>query len=183
MKDYESIKSKLKKLFALAEGGFDGEARNARKILERLCGQYGITVEELLDTEKKEWYVFDVGARKIFTSLFVQCYCSVMGTSKMSYKRTYGSKSTVSVELTAYEYAELKSMFTWHKKNLKSDMENMMETLLISYCSKHDITSHVKDEEERPRKSMTREEFNRLKAALAMVDSLGDRYYRKQIGQ
>ena len=29
-KDYESIKSKLKKLLALAEGGVGGEAHNAR---------------------------------------------------------------------------------------------------------------------------------------------------------
>lgn len=179
MKDYESIKSKLKKLLALAEGGTDGEARNAQILLDRLCAQHGISVEELLDTEKKKWYRFEVGKRMIFKDLFVQCYCCVKNTDKMSFLRA--SSKEFEVELTAYEYAELLSMFNWHKDNLKKDIENMMQTLLISYCSKHDITSHAKGEDNEPRKSMTREEFNRLKAALAMQDSLGNNYYRKQI--
>ncbi|MCM1219644.1 MAG: DUF2786 domain-containing protein [Lachnospiraceae bacterium] len=179
MKDYESIKSKLKKLLALAEGGIDGEARNARKLLDRLCTQHGISVDEFLDTEKKKWYRFEVGKRMIFKDLFVQCYCCVKNTDKMSFFRA--SSTEFEVELTAYEYAELLSMFKWHKNNLKKDMENMMQTLLISYCSKHHITNHTKEEGEEPRKPITREEFNRLKAALAMQDSLGNNYYRKQI--
>lgn len=58
-KDYESIKSKLKKLLALAEGGVGGEAHNARILLEKLCDEYGISLEDLLDTEKK----FGIGLR------------------------------------------------------------------------------------------------------------------------
>lgn len=179
MNDYESIKSKLKKLLALAERGVDGEARNARKLLERLCEQYGISIDDLLDNDKKEWYVFDVGSRKIFKNLFVQCYCCVVGTHEMTYRSVGNSK--IGVELTAYEYAEISAMYQWHKENFKKDMENMMETLFISYCSKHDITSHAERTEDTPRKSMTRDEFNRLRAALFMQDSLNNNYYRKQL--
>lgn len=181
MNDYESIKSKLKKLLALAEGGIDGEARNAQILLNRLCAQHGISVDELLDTEKKKWYRFEVGKRVIFKDLFVQCYCCVKNTNEMKFLKA--SSTEFEVKLTAYEYAELQSMFNWHKDNLKKDIENMMHTLLISYCSKHDITSHTKGEGDEHRKSLTREEFNRLKAAIAMQDSLGDRYYRKQISK
>lgn len=180
MNDYESIKSKLKKLLALAEGGVDGEARNARKLLERLCEQHGVSIDELLDTDKKEWYQIEVGSRKIDKDLLVQCYCYITDKHSMSFRAV--SRSVVEVELTAYEYAELSSMFAWHKDNLRKDVENLMQTLFISYCSKHNITSRTREEtEDRPRKSLTREEFNRLRAALALQDTLNNNSYFKQI--
>lgn len=45
--EYESIKSKLRKLQALAEGGCEGEARAAKRTIENLCRKYGITLERL----------------------------------------------------------------------------------------------------------------------------------------
>lgn len=180
MNYYESIKSKLKKLLALAEGGVDGEAHNARILLERQCKQYGVSIDELLDSDKKEWYEIEIGQRKIDLNLFTQCYCYITGKHSVPYKKI--SKSIVAVELTAYECAELRSMFTWHKENLRKDLENLIETLFISYCSKHNIMSQTRKEpEDRPRKSLTREEFNRLKAALALQDTLNDNSYFKQL--
>ena len=46
---YESIKNKLKKLLALAERGVQGEADNARKLLEKLCKEYGVSMEESVE--------------------------------------------------------------------------------------------------------------------------------------
>ena len=42
---YESLKSKLLKLSMLADSGDTHEARNARYAIERLCSQYGISIE------------------------------------------------------------------------------------------------------------------------------------------
>lgn len=179
MENYESIKVKLKKLLALAEGGYEGEARNARVLLERLCSQYGISIDDLLDVDKKDWYAFDIGTNSLYKKLFVQCYCCLMKVDNISYRRV--SKSQWSVELTAYECAELSAMFSWHKGNLKKDIDKIMDTVLISYCSKHDITSHTKCADDN--KSMTQEEFNRLKAALAMRDYLNDNYYHKLLSK
>lgn len=182
MENYESIKLKLKKLLALDERGVDGEARNARLLFDKLCKQYGVSLDELLDSDKKEWYRFEVGSRKIDKKLFVQCYCCVMNTHELEYKEA--SRSVIAVKLTAYEHAEISSMFAWHKENMKKDIEKMMDTLLLSYCRKHDIMSHTKDDDEdEPRKSLTHEEFYKLKAVLAMQDCLNDNYYRKQLEQ
>ena len=38
---FESLKSKLQKLQALAERGYKGEADNAKRAIERICQQYG----------------------------------------------------------------------------------------------------------------------------------------------
>lgn len=70
-KQYESIKNKIKKLLALAERGVQGEAENARRLLEKLCKEYDISPEELLDENQKEWHIFDIGRNKIYKDLFL----------------------------------------------------------------------------------------------------------------
>ena len=62
---YESIKNKLKKLLALAEKGVQGEADNARRLLEKLCKEYSVSIEELLDENQLKRYCFDIGRNAI----------------------------------------------------------------------------------------------------------------------
>lgn len=70
---YESIKNKLKKLLALAERGVQGEADNARKLLEKLCKEYGVSMEELLDENQLKRYYFDIGRNALYKDLFERC--------------------------------------------------------------------------------------------------------------
>lgn len=146
---YESIKSKIRKLHALAVGGTAGEARNAQKLLDKLCAEYGITLDEILDQESKKWYSFYVGGKKIHRKLFFQCYFKITNQSNISYRQVYGEKATIEVELTAYEYVEIKSLFEWHKTNFQRDLETMMQTLIDAYCSKHSLFSTRRREPER----------------------------------
>lgn len=108
-KEYESIKEKLKKLLALAERGVQGEAENARRLLEKLCNEYGISIDELLDENQVKYYFFDVGRNKTQVDLFSQCYYKVANANRMSYKQV--SRSRIAVEMTAIQYAELVSLF------------------------------------------------------------------------
>ena len=75
--DYESIKDRLRKIQALAEGGYAGEAEAAKRILENLCRQHGVSMDDILDKEKISRYRFNVGRSKIYIRLFVQCYANV----------------------------------------------------------------------------------------------------------
>ncbi|MCM1318763.1 MAG: hypothetical protein NC217_00040 [Muribaculaceae bacterium] len=176
--NYESIKTKLKKLLALAERGEGGEARNARILLDRQCEHYGISVDALLDTEKKKFYKFNIGARKIDITLFTQCYCSLKDEKQLPYRLL--SKSVIVVELTAYEFAELRSMFEWHKANFKKDLEQTIDALMLSYCDKHDLSSKGSQHEDLA-KPLTKEDILRIKRAMAMRDNLNDNHYRKMI--
>lgn len=45
---YESLKAKLRKLAALAERGVGGEAENARRLMERICREHGVSIDEIL---------------------------------------------------------------------------------------------------------------------------------------
>ncbi len=101
---FESNKSKLRKLQALAEKGYKGEAEAAKRLLDKLCKQYGVSLEDILDQEKKNRYRFEIGKGKIWLDLFVQCYANVTGSKELRYIKE-SSSIIRGVELTAYEVA------------------------------------------------------------------------------
>ena len=112
-KEYESLQAKLKKLLALAEQGVGGEAVNARRLLEKLCKQYGIDIEELLDRETKHSYTFEIGRAKEMMQLFVRCLEKVVDIEGMTYSQP--TRSSMRIEVTALQRAEILSLFNWHK--------------------------------------------------------------------
>lgn len=178
MSEYESIKNKLKKLLALAERGVQGEAENARRLLEKLCKEYGVSMEELLDENQAKFYRFDIGRNAIYKDLFTQCYCKVAQKVSMSFHQE--SRSQISVKMTALQYAELVSLFEWHKANFNKDLEDMKQNILLAYCRKHHLYSDVKPEIDR---ELTADERERLIKIMFMQESLNDNQYHKLLEQ
>lgn len=173
MNKQESIKNKLNKLLALSERGVQGEAENARKLFENLCNEYGISIEDLLDKNKKEWHIFDVGKDNIYKDLFSQCYFSLLDENSMSYKSV--SRSKIAVELTAMQYADLVTLFEWHKDNFRKDLDNIKQNILIAYCRKHHLYSHKDTDNDR---ELTDDERRRLFKIMFMQESLNDNQYQ-----
>ena len=178
MSEYESIKNKLKKLLALAERGVQGEAENARRLLEKLCKEYGVSIEELLDENQVKIYRFDIGRNAIYKDLFTQCYCKVCQKTSLSFWRA--SRSQIEVEMTALQYAELMSLFEWHKANFNKDLGDMKQNILLAYCRKHHLYSDVKPDNDR---ELTADERERLIKIMFMQESLNDNQYHKLLGQ
>lgn len=178
---YESIKSKLRKLHALVMGGTPGEARNAQFLLDKLCAEYGITLDEILDQESKKWYEFHVGGKKINLKLFFQCYYKITNSNEISYRQGSGEKARLRVELTAYEYAEIKSLFEWHKANFQKDLDNMLKALFDAYCLKHTLHSERTQSDDEEDLHLTEEDIRRIMAMQAMRDNLNNNTYHKLI--
>lgn len=177
---YESIKNKLKKLLALAEQGVQGEADNARRLLEKLCKEYSVSIEELLDENQLKRYCFDISRNAIYKDLFVQCYCKV--SQKISLSFYQESRSQISVEMTALQYAELVSLFEWHKANFNKDLEDMKKNILLAYCRKHHLYSDVKPDNDNDRE-LTEDERKQLIKIMFMQESLNDNQYHKLLEQ
>ena len=178
MSEYESIKNKLKKLLALAERGVQGEAENARRLLEKLCKEYGVSIEELLDENQVKIYRFDIGRNAIYKDLFTQCFCKVAQKVSLGYRQV--SRSQIAVEMTVLQYAELASLFEWHKANFNKDLEDMKKNILLAYCRKHHLYSNVKLDNDR---ELTADERERLIKIMFMQESLNDNQYHKLLGQ
>ena len=178
MSEYESIKNKLKKLLALAEQGVQGEAENARRLLEKLCREYGVSMDELLDENQVKYHFFEVGRNKVYLDLFAQCYYKVANTDRLSYKQI--SRSQIAVEMTAIQYAEMASLFAWHKANFDNDLKEMKRNILIAYCRKHHLYSDVDSSDSM---ELTDEEKERLIKIMFMQESLNDNQYHKLLEQ
>lgn len=177
-KQYEGIKQKLLKLQALADRGYKGEAYAAQQAIERICQQYNISLDEILDTQAKRWYSFDTGKSKTMKTLFMQCYAKVMNIGSMSYRQI--SRSRIGIELTSLQYAELSNMFEWHKENFTQELEDMKQTFLEAYISKHNIYRDAGDEDSEE-KELTMEDIQRLRKMLVMRETLSDRHYNKML--
>lgn len=170
-KEFESLKAKLKKLKALAEKGVGGEAINAQRLLERLCAENDISLDDLDDETKKKRYTFNVGRSRALLRLFAQCAFKVTKSHSVSYVSE--SRSEISVELTAIDYAELKGLFEWHKANFERELEDIRKTVFTAYCRKHRLFYDGKTEDNDSHE-LTPEEIERLLKALKMESMLSN---------
>lgn len=179
---FESIKSKLRKLQALAEKGYKGEAEAAKRLLDKLCEQYGVSLEDVLDQEKKNRYRFEIGKGKMWLDLFMQCYANVTGNRELRYIRETNSIIR-GVELTAYQFAEISNLFLWHKSNLKKDIEQTQRLVFEAYIQKHRIFRDRSNDPENAQAEQRSRPINlsRLRAIVAMMGTLNDNHYHKMI--
>lgn len=181
-KQFETIKSKLRKLQALAEKGDRGEAENAKRMLDQLCEKYGISLEDILDTEKTAWRRIEIGRAKIWLDLFMQCYAHVTGKAELRYSTS--TASSILVQMTAYQYAEVSNLFDWHKKNLKKDIEDTQKLVFEAYVQKHRIFRDRSNDPDEPEERQEEEkpiDLAHIRRLMAMMETLNDNRYHKMI--
>ena len=174
----ETIKSKILKLQALVERGENGEATNAKRLLDKLLLRHGITLEDiLLEKEEKKWYEFN--ARKGWEKeLLNHCYFKILDVDEVKYKET---SRKVFYELTAYEYAEMANYYEWHKNQLGKELKQMVSDFTEAYIIRHHITSERTSDEQSEDKPLTLEERQRLFKIYHLVETVEDTSYRKMI--
>lgn len=178
-KEYESLQAKLKKLLSLAEQGIGGEAVNARRLLLKLCKQHGIDVEELLDRETKHRYTFEIGRSKEMMQLFVRCLAKVVDIEDMTYRQP--TRSSISIEVTALQRAEILSLFNWHKSNFTQELEEFKQNFLYAYIGKHNLFFEQGETNNSSSEELTREDIERIRRICAMREVMSDHCYYKQL--
>lgn len=178
-KEYKSLLVKLKKLLTLAEQGVGGEAINARKLLERLCEQHGMSVEELLDRETKHRYTFEIGRSKEMMKLFVCCLAKVVDIEDMTYRQP--TRSSISIEVTALQRAEILSLFNWHKSNFTHELEEFKQNFLSAYIGKHDLYFEQRETNNNSCEELTEEDIARIRRVCAMRVTMSNNCYYKQL--
>lgn len=175
---YENLKKKLLKLQALVERGYNGEAENASRAIERICKQYGLKLEDILDIETKHRYTFEIGRKKEMMNLFIRCLSAVCDTSNMRYWKP--TRSSIKIELTALQYAEVASLFDWHKANYNRELAEFKNSFMSAYISKHNLffneerNGNVSDE-------LTQEDIERIRRVWKMREAMSNNTYHKQL--
>lgn len=176
--EYDRIIDKLIKLKELVDRGLDGEASNAKRVLENLCKVHNITIDDLFKEEKK-LYVFKVKYNNKFDKqLLFQCYAKVTNKKNISW---YGSKSRPNIiefELTHIEYIDLKGMFEFYRKEWSKIMKSSLNDLFDAFISKNEISHNQKDNEY---KTLTLEDWERISRIQNLMSTMEVSSYHKQL--
>lgn len=178
---YESIARKIRSLHRLAEQGVAGEAENARRLIDTLLSKYGISLDDVLEVDKKKWCIFKIGQNEDMLGLFAQCYAVVTGRrGSLSYKKV--TRAKIAVELNMYQFAEIAAMFDWHYENFKREKASMMKTFMEAYYMKHGLYAMAPSDDAKD-KTLTPEDIERLRKAYMMSSQMSDRTYRKMLDE
>lgn len=176
---YESIKSKLRKLLALADRGVHGEAENAARAINRICEEYGINIEDFFDTNKTREYIIEVGRNRDMMMLFIRCLSSVCDIKGMTYSKP--TRSSIKLELTSMQYAEILSLYNWHKGNYERELRDFKKNFMSAYVGKHDLYLDEERNYSLDIHDLTQEELHNLMKVWKIREAMNDNTYRKQL--
>lgn len=184
MENYESIKIKILKLRELVLRGEQEEAKNAQRRLDNMLSKYNLSLDRILSEKnnKKSRYFI---VRSFYQNLFFQCVFQVLNLSKLSYKEL--KKGHYYIEMTELEYAEVISLFEWHKQNYKREYDLMIKSFFTAYVQKHAIWRRTKptDEELKELEDNKDDEidYDEIRRIIALKNSMSDNRYVKMIGE
>lgn len=171
------IKSKLKKILALAETGLDGEKLLAKEKLTQLLEDYDLTLEDLRQEKKIERIIFKgITTKKLFM-LFTQICFKVKNVNSIKYGKI--RKNEYIIECTEAEKQVIKSLFEWHKKNMQEELEKMFDDFFVAYCEKHNLFSEQQDEEDS--EDVKSIDFERIMRIMSLKENMSDKTYCKRI--
>ena len=173
------IKERLLKMYRLATDGVDGEKETAQKILEANLAKYGLTMDDLVESDGEKKTYWFTAKDKYQRMLLGQIYCVFVCKTKQysTYTRT-DRKYDVGLEMTEVEAAELNMIYDFYLNLWKKELEKQKEILLLAFINKHDIALQAANIEE-----MTDEEIRMAKRACQMMDDLEYVSFKKQIGR
>ena len=180
-KEYDSVKGKILKLYALAEKGVGGEAENARRMLEQQLRRYGLSLEAILAEENgTRWYEIRGAWQKCHLTLLTHCYAKVTNRGTMTYKHR-GRR--LWLELTPYQYAEISSMFDWHKKRFERELDKLKDDAMSAFIVKHNLFSETNSDDCTDPMPLSAKEKRRLLRILGMMEGMDDVTYSKLLAE
>lgn len=176
--EYDRIIDKVIKLKELVDRGLDGEASNAKRVLENLCKIHNINIEDLFKEEKKR-YVFKIKYNNKFDKqLLFQCYAKVTNNKKISYFTNKLRPNVIEFDLTRIEYIDLKGMFEFYRKEWSRIMKSSLNDLFDAFISKNEIFYNQEDNEH---KTLTLEDWERISRIQNLMSTMEVSSYHKQL--
>jgi hypothetical protein len=152
----ESVRSRLLKIQALAERGVGGEAEAAKRMLEDLCEEHGISVEDLTSLEVK---FFAFTAKSPYHKKLLQQVCFHVLQAKSITVVEDSSKPTVHVKMTALEHLDVESCYAFYR----AAWNGALEEFFLAFVHKHNIFGPPRDE---PPSPIDQERLLRLMKAM-----------------
>lgn len=168
------MKERLKKIYALAMQGVDGEKEQAAAMLEKLIKKYGVSIEKI-DEERTEKFEMEFHG-EIEKILLSQTVFKVTGSSNNCHRMRYVSsgrlcQTRACVHCTKGQKIEIELLFDFYKRLFEKEKEYLLQ----AFIQKHNIfgneksgTNNIPTDEE-------------LKKIFSMMNCLSDETPFKQI--
>lgn len=164
----DKLLERLKKLLTLAKRGMGGEAANAKKLLDRMMKEHGVTYAQL-EVEEVKWQKF-----KVYTKhdnfLLNQILFMVKDTRELTIRK---HKTFRWVELTDLQKIEAETLYIIYRRALKKEQERCTK----AFIQANNIFGPPPDE----RPGMTQEEMEEIMKVLGMASGMEPVEVRKAI--
>lgn len=163
------IKERLKKIYALALNGTEGEQEAAKATLEKLCRKYKVQLEDLREDEDAiNEYLFrykDIDE----CDLIAQIAYKVLNRQDCVYiVRRQRKLKALKVKCTREEQIEIEILYKMHKALWRKEVDR----LFMAYIYKHKLFCAAKDENNSDTDKTL--DINELEKIMDLVDNLSD---------
>lgn len=168
----ESVLRRFEKVLALAKGGVAGERSTAQSHLEKMLAKYGIALDVLFNAGAPIQYEIQYSG-VLERRLLVQIAATVLDTETPKLYKRKGSKSTLIIDLTPAQHAEVVVTFGAMKVALKKEVQRAFVAFLHvnklfpnvqSFCSNDSLTPEQRADNRRTMmmaQSMSRTQVHR----------------------
>lgn len=175
--EYEKVIDKVRKLQALVEGGFGGEIKAAKRVLDALCSQYNINLEDLFSEKVQRWK-FTIPYHDPFArTILFQIYAKVVNSRTIEFSHNK-NMNVFYFDLTNRQYVEMQGMFDFFFSQWKKEKKQLLEDLVSAFLNKHNLFSDQAVTNEEP---MTPERWQKILRTEALMGQLKDVTYHKQL--
>lgn len=171
MSNLETIKSKLQRLYELAQRGDKHEAETAQRLLEEQLSKHGLIIADILNA-RLTTYEF-----RYKTEMEQRLICQIayaLGVQTFEY--TNSRKKVLVVECTAAQYAEIAQRIDFYWELLKQEID----LFYTAFLHKHKLFKPNDGTEEDTGTTLTPEQIRQL---AAMVRSMQDKTFLTAIDQ
>jgi len=154
----EPIKEKLRKVYALALRGTDGEKEVAKRLLTDLLKKHKLTLADI-ETEERTYIEFSY-QHTMERDLLVQIGARVLDSDTVSF-RVDKKKRRLYIRLTRVEAIDMEMLYSTFRVALMDELDRF----LVGFYAKHQLCNQ--SDTDKPKKStLTQEEIERIRRMM-----------------
>lgn len=159
----ETIIDRLRKIYALAEKGCQGEKIVAQQKLDSLLEKHDLTLDDIRSSEKNFCeYKYKTSLEK---NLLFQCAVYIHGSDQIRHGR-YKNKKSIHMELTKIKQVDLQLMYDHYRSELKKDLKMVFQ----AFINRHKIFAPANENDtEKPSEDID------LEKLFKMVDGMSSK--------
>ena len=165
------ILSTLNKLKALAERGVGGEAVNAKRLMEKLMKDHGITAEQM---EAPDIQSHGIRCQIKYTKLLRQIVYATIGERVNLFRSK--APGWMIIDCTSAEFIEISAKFRLYKKHYEAELE----VFYLAFLQANNIfPPGIK----KSRRELSKEELEMIDRAGEMAEGVKRVSYHKQLSK